>query len=74
MPAAYVPALAFHRVERLDVLKMVRLLIPCDTGPMEMVQPMDDLAALILSGFRRQEMLPRIGEKLRRSDLAQLLP
>ena len=64
VPAAYVPAMAFHRVERLDVLKMVRLLIPCDTGPMTLVAPVEDLAELILHGFRRQEMLPRIGELL----------
>ena len=69
VPAAYVPALAFHRVERLDVLKMVRLLIPCDTGPMTLVAPVEDLAELILRGFRRQEMLPRIGELLDRIGL-----
>jgi GNAT superfamily N-acetyltransferase len=69
VPAAYVPAMAFHRVERLDVLKMARLLIPCDTGPMTLVPPVEDLAVLILRGFQRQEMLPRIGELLDRIGL-----
>lgn len=69
VPAAYVPAMAFHRVERLDVLKMVRLLMPCDTGPMQLVPPVEDLAKLILRGFQRQEMLPRIGELLDRIGL-----
>jgi len=69
VPAAYVPALAFHRVERLDVLKMARLLIPCDTSPMTLVEPVEDLAELILRGFQRQEMLPRIGELLDRIGL-----
>ncbi len=69
VPAAYVPAMAFHRVERLDVLKMARLLIPCDTGPMTLVPPVEDLAQLILRGFQRQEMLPRIGELLDRIGL-----
>ena len=69
VPAAYVPAMAFHRVERLDVLKMARLLIPCDTSPMTLVEPVEDLAELILRGFRRQEMLPRIGELLDRIGL-----
>ena len=64
VPAAYVPAMAFHRVERLDVLKMVRLLIPCDTSPMTLIAPVEELAELILRGFRRQEMLPHIGELL----------
>ena len=69
VPAAYVPAMAFHRVERLDVLKMARLLIPCEKGPMTLVPPVEDLAELILRGFQRQEMLPRIGELLERAGL-----
>lgn len=69
VPAAYVPALAFHRVERLDVLKMARLLIPCDIQPMTLVPPVESLAALILKSFQRQEMLPRIGELLDRIGL-----
>jgi hypothetical protein len=64
VPAAYVPALAFHQVERLDVVKMARLLIPLSSDPMSLVPPVEELAELILRGFKRQEMLPRIGELL----------
>ena len=68
VPAAYVPALAFHRVERLDVLKMARLLTPLERLSMELVPPVQGLAELILRGFERQQVLPRIGaltEKIR---------
>lgn len=69
VPAAYVPALAFHQVERLDVVKMARLLIPLSSDPMCLVPPVEELADLILRGFKRQEMLPRIGELLDRINL-----
>ena len=61
VPAAYVPALAFHRVERLDVLKMARLLTPFEHLSMELVPPVQGLAELILRSFERQQVLPRIG-------------
>ncbi len=62
VPTAYVPALAFHRVERLDVLKMARLLTPLERLSMTLVPPVQGLAELILRGFERQQILPRIGE------------
>jgi CRP-like cAMP-binding protein len=61
VPAAYVPALAFHRVERLDVLKMARLLTPLEHLPMNLAPPVQALAELILESFERQQLLPRIG-------------
>lgn len=61
VPAAYVPALAFHRVERLDVLKMARLLTPLERLKMELMPPVQGLAELILRGFERQQILPRLG-------------
>ena len=66
VPAAYVPALAFHRVERLDVLKMARLLTPLESLSMELVPPVQGLAELILRGFERQQILPRIGALIER--------
>ena len=62
VPAAYVPAMALYRAERLDVLKMARLLIPCEIGPMTLVPPVEGLAELILRDFQRQEPLPRRGK------------
>jgi GNAT superfamily N-acetyltransferase len=69
LPAAYVPALAFHRVERLDVLKMARLLIPLERDGDLLEPPVQALAELILRGFHRQELLPRIGELVDRIGL-----
>lgn len=69
VPAAYVPALTFHEVERLDCLKMARLLVPLPSDIMELVEPVEALASLVLRGFRRQEMLPRMGELMDRIGL-----
>jgi len=50
VPAAYVPALAFHRVERLDVLKMARLLTPLERLSMSLVPPVQGLAVGAMCG------------------------
>ena len=60
VPVAYAPALAFMDVERLDLVKFAKLLIPLDLGPMMLIPPVSDLAELVLSAFRRREVLPRL--------------
>jgi GNAT superfamily N-acetyltransferase len=62
VPVAYVPALAFVEVERLDLVKFAKLLIPIDSGPMMLIPPVSELAEIVLSAFRRREVLPRLGE------------
>ncbi|MDT8437079.1 MAG: GNAT family N-acetyltransferase [Gemmatimonadota bacterium] len=62
VPVAYVPALAFHDVERLDVVKFVRLLAPLDLGDVALIPPVNDIVRLVLAAFRRRDILPRIGE------------
>ena len=37
LPAAYVPAMVFHEVERLDIVRMVRLTKLQDLGPLQLV-------------------------------------
>jgi GNAT superfamily N-acetyltransferase len=69
LPCAYVPALAFHRVERLDVLKMCRLLVPFDPGDLALVAPAEGLAQLVLMGFERLEVVPRLGEMVHRAGM-----
>lgn len=69
LPCAYVPALAFHRVERLDVLKMCRLLIPFDPGDLSLVPPAEAVAKLVLKGFERLEVVPRLGEMVNQAGL-----
>jgi GNAT superfamily N-acetyltransferase len=68
MPAAYVPALAFHEVERLDVVKMVRLLSTGDIST-DMLSPRAKAVAdVVLRQFRTRNVLPRIAQA------AQCLP
>lgn len=69
VPVAYVPALAFDEVERLDLVKMVRLLIPADVSGVMLLPPTNELAELVLAAFRRREVLPRLGEVVDRTSL-----
>jgi GNAT superfamily N-acetyltransferase len=62
LPAAYVPALVFHEVERLDVVKMVRLLAPLDISTEGLTAPTRALAELVLARFRSRSVLPRIAQ------------
>lgn len=62
VPAAYVPAFAFHRVERRDMVRMYRLLRPLELGEMELVSPTRELASLVLTAFSRREVVPRVAE------------
>jgi GNAT superfamily N-acetyltransferase len=71
VPVAYAPALAFMEVERLDLVKFAKLLIPLDHGPMMLIPPVSDIADLVLSAFRRREVLPRLAEVVDRVDLFQ---
>lgn len=62
LPAAYIPAQVFHEVERLDVVKMVRLLVPPQVD-LEVLDPdIRDLAELVLRPFGTRAVLPRLVE------------
>lgn len=69
VPTAYVPALAFHEVERLDLVKFSKLLIPLDTSGLMLIPPLSETAELVLAAFRRREVLPRLGEVVDRIGL-----
>jgi hypothetical protein len=60
LPAAYVPAMVFSDVERLDIVKMVRLLVPPEFPPLDMSPRVAAVARLVLEPFARQRLLPRI--------------
>ncbi len=62
VPAAYVPALVFHEVERLDAVKMVRITVPLDLGPLELTEKAQEMADTVLHGFACQKILPRVRE------------
>lgn len=69
VPVAYVPALAFVDVERLDLVKFAKLLIPQDHAPMMLIPPVSEMAELVLTAFRRRDVLPRLGEVVDRVGL-----
>jgi GNAT superfamily N-acetyltransferase len=62
LPAAYVPALVFHEVERLDVVKMVRLLVPPEAGPETLTPRARALADVVLRQFQSRSVLPLIAQ------------
>ena len=68
LPAAYVPALVFHEVERLDALKMVRLLTPLEADTAQLTPRAKIIADTVLRLFKSREVLPRIAE------VAQAMP
>jgi predicted N-acetyltransferase YhbS len=71
VPVAYAPALAFHDVERLDLIKFARLLIPVDVGPVMLIPPTSEMAGMVLAAFKRREVMPRLGELVDRAGLFQ---
>jgi hypothetical protein len=60
LPVAYLPALVFHEVERIDVVKMVRLLSPPQVRTDGLTPNCKALAELVLRLFRTRTVLPRI--------------
>jgi GNAT superfamily N-acetyltransferase len=75
LPAAYVPALVFHHVERLDVVKMLRLTAPPQVPTEGLTPQCRAVAELVLRRFRSRRVLPRIAEVVQRLPLfARLSP
>ena len=62
MPAAYVPAMVFHEVERLDIIRMVRLTKLQDLGPLSLTPPMQEIADVVMGGFYTRSVTPRIAQ------------
>jgi GNAT superfamily N-acetyltransferase len=62
LPAAYVPALVFHEVERLDVIKLVRLLTPLQAEGAALTSRARAVAETVLRLFKSRSVLPRIAQ------------
>lgn len=69
IPAAYVPAMAFHRFERRDLVKMTRLLAPLELGEVSMDSPAREIADHVLQAFAQKEVQPQIGDAVDRIGL-----
>ena len=62
LPVAFIPAMVFHEVERLDIIRMVRLPKIQDLGPMSLLPAVQDVADLVMSGFHSCSVTPRIAK------------
>jgi GNAT superfamily N-acetyltransferase len=60
VPAAYLPAMVFHHVERIDIVKMVRLVSLEELGPFSLVGPVRDVADLVMRGMASRAAVPRM--------------
>ena len=62
LPVAYIPAMVFHEVERLDIIRMARLVHLQDLGPLELTPPMKEMADVVMSGFYACSITPKIAK------------
>ena len=63
-PAAYIPAMTFHRVERLDAVRMVRLLSPLSLEEVQLHGASNPVADLVTKQFREHTIAPRLAAAL----------
>ena len=71
LPAAYIPAMVFYEVERLDVIRMVRLFQLRDLGTMDLLPEVEEVAELVMESFRRRAVIPRIAKAVAEISLCQ---
>jgi RimJ/RimL family protein N-acetyltransferase len=50
-PAAFVPGMVFHQTVRRDVARFMKLNVPWDLGPMELTEPSQRYADVVLPAF-----------------------
>jgi GNAT superfamily N-acetyltransferase len=60
LPAGYVPAMVFSDVERLDIVRMVRLFVPPEFSAVALTERAQAIAETILRPFVSQRVLPEI--------------
>jgi CRP-like cAMP-binding protein/GNAT superfamily N-acetyltransferase len=62
LPVAYLPALVFHEVKRLDIVKMIRMFISPKLSTDKLTPKTRELAELVLGQFVNRRVLPRIAQ------------
>ncbi len=60
LPTAYVPAMVFSEVERLDIVRMVRLFVPPEFSAVSLSARAQSVADAVLKPFVSQQVLPEI--------------
>ena len=71
LPVAYVPAMVFYQVERLDIVKMVRLNKLQDLGPLALTEPVQAIADVVMRGFSTCVIAPRMAQAIKEVPLFQ---
>ena len=70
-PVAYIPAMSFHRVERLDGIRMVKLYEPFEMERVNLHEATRPVADLVIDLFQNREVVPRIVEAVSGTTLFQ---
>lgn len=65
LPVAYVPAMVFYQVERLDIVKMVWLNKLHDLGPLSLTEPVEAVANIVMRGFSTCVIVPRMAQAIK---------
>jgi predicted N-acetyltransferase YhbS len=65
LPVAYVPAMVFYQVERLDIVKMVRLNKLQDLGALALTEPMQAVADIVMRSFSTCVIAPRMAQAIK---------
>ena len=60
LPVAYIPAMVFQEVERIDAIKMLHLLAPLDVGEIFLHEKTQPIADSVLQSFAAQAIQPRV--------------
>jgi ribosomal protein S18 acetylase RimI-like enzyme len=71
LPAAYVPAFAFHDVERVDVVKMYRLMSDLEKLPFDAPEPTLSVGRYVLDLFAQHQVLPRLARAMDRLEICR---
>ena len=66
LPTAYIPAMVFHEVERLDGIRMVRLLVPPSQNELQLTSLAKPIADFVMRGFIDRQILPRVEKAIPR--------
>ena len=75
LPAAYIPGMVFHQTGRLDVLRMLKLNLPWDLGPIELTESGQAMFDVVTPAFIRQAEQRRAAQPARQAAvLAGLSP
>lgn len=64
LPVAYVPAAAFHHVERLDTVRMARYYVPITKDGISLVDAMKPIADRVIHDFNRQWIDPALARTI----------